>query len=266
MGDQATDFLCGLLPLQHPNLFLPRIEIAGQLADVYLVRDEPGDWVLLLEASTEGRQYQHLLQKANELDLLREEFGQALAQRPQTDDALTRIERLGGLGRQAATRQATVSCTTLVDNGLETEPGAEAAMRMVDALHESHRRNSEQQAGLVLASAGPVLSALFGVLPGGPCAADQAVMAARSVLQELTDVAPVAVGIASGPITVALRDSAVRANGLTIVRPWELARQASATQILIEEDTLAECSDQREQFAPADAGLGGDAVFSSYVK
>ena len=260
--EPATAFLCGLLPLRDANLFLPKVEIgAGALADIYLVRGELGDWVLLLEASAEERKYRRLLQKANELNLLREEFGKALAIQPLGGDALAQIERVSGLDRRGECRRLAVSCTTLPSGPeLDDEPGHTLAA--LDALYRVHRRVVEQQAGVVLASAGPVLTALYGLLPAEGPAARLAVAAARTILEDADQASDLAIGIATGPIAVGLRDGCVRASGRALDRAWELARQASGARVLIDQDTLADCGDLRERFTPASAP-GGAEVFAS---
>ena len=258
----ATSFLCGLLPLQDAHLFLPKVETGGgTLADIFLVGDELGDWVLLLEASAEERKYRHLLQKANELDLLREEFGQALATRPQADDVLARLERVSGLRRQGECRRVSVSCAMIrQEPELDHEPAATLAA--LDTLYRHHRRVVDQQAGVVLASSGPLLTALFGLLPAGGPAAAMAVAAAQSVLEGTENTSGLAVGIATGPIAVSLRDGCLRASGRALCRAWELARQAGEAPLWIDQDTMAECGALQQRFTPAGDAPDGAPVFS----
>lgn len=72
--DQQIYFLAGLLPLEDNNIFLPSVKMEGGLyADVYLFREAPRTWVLLLDASTSTIEQRRLQQKAYDLELERED-------------------------------------------------------------------------------------------------------------------------------------------------------------------------------------------------
>ncbi len=67
---ERLPFLAGLLPLDARNLFLPYVQMAtGLAADVYLFRGEQGTWVLLLDATSEVAQRQHMQQRTHDLSL-----------------------------------------------------------------------------------------------------------------------------------------------------------------------------------------------------
>jgi signal transduction histidine kinase len=72
-GDQITErlhFLEGLLPLDESPIILPYVRTESDLiADVHLIANPEGDWVVLLDATDDARQRQIMQQKGNELSL-----------------------------------------------------------------------------------------------------------------------------------------------------------------------------------------------------
>ncbi|WP_445636752.1 SMI1/KNR4 family protein [Nostoc sp. DSM 114161] len=68
-------FLEGLLPLDDTSVFLPFIKTEyGSCADVHMFPTEEGDWVLLLDSTSDESYLFATQQKANEFSLLQEKL------------------------------------------------------------------------------------------------------------------------------------------------------------------------------------------------
>ena len=68
-GEQVL-FLEGMLPLETSPTFLPYMKTeSGLYADVYLLREEAGTWVLFLDATFDARKREAIQQRANDLSL-----------------------------------------------------------------------------------------------------------------------------------------------------------------------------------------------------
>ncbi|MBV9210095.1 MAG: PAS domain S-box protein [Acidobacteria bacterium] len=68
-GEQVL-FLEGMLPLETSPTFLPYMKTeSGLYADVYLLREEAGTWVLFLDATFDARKRKAIQQRANDLSL-----------------------------------------------------------------------------------------------------------------------------------------------------------------------------------------------------
>jgi len=81
LGSPAQDqalFLKGMLPLEQEPLLLPAVELGvGKYADIHLLPDDAGDWVILFDKSKAIRWRATAQQKSNELSLLRQEVAQS---------------------------------------------------------------------------------------------------------------------------------------------------------------------------------------------
>ena len=74
-------FLEGLLPVDGEPVVLPRVKTeSGRSADIHIFSGEEGDWVLLLDASSEEARERLLQQSMNELSLLRRKLSKISAQ------------------------------------------------------------------------------------------------------------------------------------------------------------------------------------------
>ncbi len=63
-------FLEGMLPLEKSPTFLPYMKTdSGLYADIYLVSEDTGTWVLFLDATFDARKRKAIQQKANDLSL-----------------------------------------------------------------------------------------------------------------------------------------------------------------------------------------------------
>ena len=72
-------FVNGVLPLEGTTLHLPWIQIKpGMYVDVHLISGQAGDWILLLDATTETSERRQMQQSNNELMLLRKKMSGAL--------------------------------------------------------------------------------------------------------------------------------------------------------------------------------------------
>jgi adenylate cyclase len=75
------EFLHGLLPLDGLPIALPCVQAATTgIADLHLIPDELGDWVLFLDATEEAERRRVLQQKVNDLALLQGREAKMLAQ------------------------------------------------------------------------------------------------------------------------------------------------------------------------------------------
>src|SRR5207237_9435593 len=74
-------FLDGILPLDGSPLFLSRIKTDSDLSvDLHIFSTDAGDWVLLLDATSEELQHREIQQKINDLSLLRDRQSRMLEQ------------------------------------------------------------------------------------------------------------------------------------------------------------------------------------------
>jgi hypothetical protein len=73
-------FLKDLLPLEEGPVFLPRVKAASEMSiDIHIFPGEGGDWVMLLDATSEDAREKLLQQSTNELNLLRRRLSKAPA-------------------------------------------------------------------------------------------------------------------------------------------------------------------------------------------
>jgi class 3 adenylate cyclase len=259
-AESRLDALVGLLPAPQGPLCLPTVEVApGVHADVHVVGDGEGAWVVLVDRTAWAAERRVAQQLSNDMSLLRAELGR----------------RGGGTGpldwerrytfREAGARRF-ASVLTAVIGGLarlgDDEPPAEAvgaAGLYVRAIGLA----VADEAGVLQSVCGERVTAVFGLLPttANPAAlAAAAAVRAVAAVDELnaararegTATFPVSIGVASGVAAFgALGGHANRmlgALGGCVERSPRVAAIAGPGGIAVDGRTYDELDEERPRF------------------
>ena len=179
----------GFFPLERTEV-MQHVQLdIGPIVDVHLVlgQDQEAGWVLLLDTTVEAQRAQRLQQKGNDLSLLRQQYNRLINQH------LTPSQQGAELIRQIAEKQRVLSVliVKLCDaHGDWLSVGKPATLRAVNASLSLITQIAVEEGGLINHAIGGTVAAFFGLLPGQQAACEQALCAARRVLQRLMAEAP----------------------------------------------------------------------------
>jgi class 3 adenylate cyclase len=193
-------FLANLLELGDDAILLPSVELRDERhADIHVVADEGGHWVLLLDRSAEVAERRLAQQLANDVTLMRDELT-----RGATSDG--RIE--GSLDRRET------AILTAVFDGLGAHAvrlDASDARETIGRYGRCVARPVADEGGVAGDLNGESLVAAFGLVPASGVPAERAVVAATRALALAAEldrarrasgdrVFPLSIGIASGEV------------------------------------------------------------------
>lgn len=269
-GEYASDrlvFLAGLLPLSETSVFLPCTAIdcleEGFCADVHIFTGDEGDWVLLLDASLEGRQQHLMQQKGNELSLLRTQQAKVLEQYFGKEAKDQLAEGLLDLNAQGERRDLTIlwvkicGFTSYSENNLP-----EKVFNTLNIYLSAIIQSILDEAGLANKIMGDTVMSLFGVLPSTSYPPIQALKAAFRMLeavselnqrQQLAKAFDISIGITSGSVALGLlgnkASKTLCAIGDRIDLLVQLESQVSPREILIDDNTFARIKDLQKHFS-----------------
>jgi len=201
-------FMEGMIPLETASLYLPFIEILpGISADVYLFKMDTGYELILLDVTRKEKEKTALLQKANDLSLLREHQEKIITKHLSSEYA----DQLLGLPDNQA---GVIKPVTVLSAGMkyftdipEKEYLSAVSETFINTISTIENAISEE-GGLVINILGASVIAVFGILPSTLPAEIQALKTAEKLfnsfgkinnkpdkLQQFFDVG---IGIASG--------------------------------------------------------------------
>ncbi len=268
-------FLDGIFPLQQTRDTLPCLQTSDGLAiDVHLFREAEHSWVLLLDASDQTEKITRLQQKGNDLSLLRHQYSKLLHRFLQ--QSLTGENNHKGLlhhqpgDRTVQEQDISVLLIKICETqspgtGLrgKTDVQATEILQAFNACLSIITQIVVDEGGVLNHIFGETAVALFGLLPSQQTAADQAVYAARRMIQKFQkstqDMPPVptpnlglGIGITTGTAASAVvrtqQYSALNAVGNNVHRAMQLTDILQAHQILIDEATLAQLDQGQQSF------------------
>ncbi|MBD1888933.1 adenylate/guanylate cyclase domain-containing protein [Coleofasciculus sp. FACHB-SPT9] len=257
-------FLEGLFPLNGSPICIPCMKTEyGLSADVHLVPGEERDWVLLLDATLEESQHRLMQQQGNELNLLREEhwkilnqyFGKDITQLPQA--VLTLQDR----GERRDVTILSIHICGLTSYSENNPP--EVVFKTLNLCIPIMIQILIDEAGIVNKITGDVITAFFGVIASTGCPKNQAIKAARGIIEAIAEIGEarkgelgltleIAIGIASGPVTLGILGSKgsrmFTAIGYYVNLAACLESQARPSEILIDENTFQELDEIKKDF------------------
>lgn len=270
IGEYASDrlvFLAGLLPLTEKSVFLACTGIdylkEGFCADVHIFAGDEGDWVLLLDASLEGRQQHLIQQKGNELSLLRAEQAKVIDRYFGKEVKEQLAEGLLDVDVQGDRRELTVllvkicGLTSYSENNLP-----EKIFKTLNLYLSGIIQSILDEAGLVNKIMGGTVISLFGVLPSTGCPPIQALKVAFRMLEAVSELNQsqliakafdISIGITSGSVVLGLlgnkASKTLCAIGDRIDLLTQLESQVSPREILIDDNTFARIKDLQKHFS-----------------
>ncbi len=287
IGEYASDrlvFLAGLLPLTEKSVFLACTGIdylkEGFCADVHIFAGDEGDWVLLLDASLEGRAQHLVQQKGNELSLLRSEQAKAIDQYFGKEVKEQLAEGLLDVDVQGDRRELTIllvkicGLTSYSENNLP-----EKIFKTLNLYLSGIIQSILDEAGLVNKIMGDTVISLFGVLPSTGYPPIQALKAALRMFeavselnrthQQLAKAFDISIGITSGSVVLGLlgnkTSKTLCAIGDRIDLLTQLESQVSPREILIDDNTFARIKDLQKHFlARTFIKLGTNTPITTY--
>lgn len=270
LGEYASDrlvFLAGLLPLNGTPVFLPCTGMdclkEGFCADVHIFAGDEGDWVLLLDASLEGRQQHLMQQKGNELSLLRTQQAKVLEQYFGREAKDQIAEGLLAVNAQGERRDITILLVKICGFTAYSEHHPpEKILKTLNLYLSTLIQSILDEAGLVNKIVGDTVMSLFGVLPSTGYPPVQALKAAFRMLeavaelnqgQQLAKAFDISIGITSGAVTLGLlgnkASKTLCAIGDRIDLLVQLETQVRPREILIDDNTFAQIKDLQKYFS-----------------
>ncbi len=269
-------FLDGIFPLQQTRDALPCLQTSDGLAiDVHLFRDVEHSWVLLLDASGQTEQTTRLQQKGNDLSLLRHQYSKLLhrfLQQSLTEDHTRDLLSPRSSSRESQAQEQDI-CVLLIKiceahppaarSSSTAAPEATEVLQTFNACLSIITQIVVDEGGVLNHIFGETAVALFGLLPSQQKAAEQAVYAAKRMIQKFQNVTQtmgplhrpqlglgtgITTGTAASAIVRTQHYSALNAVGNTVHRAMQLTDILQANQILIDEATLAQLERGQQSF------------------
>lgn len=265
-------FLEGLLPLDESPIFLPCIKTNENVfADVHIFSGDEGDWVLLLDATSEQKKHSLMQQKGNDLSLLRQKQSTMLNQYLGDNIDENLAQNVLNLQVQGERRDVTILFADVrgfIDYSENNPP--DIVFKTLNLYLSTMIQPILDEAGMVDKIVGDAVMALFGVLPSTVLPQTQAVKAALRIIEAVRDIAQVqqadnlpalniGIGIASGSVALGMigsRDSKTfSAIGYHVNLALALENQARPNEIIIDENTFNKI-DNLQSFFSLTTSLG----------
>ena len=269
-------FAGGLLPLDDAPLFLSCVKAkSGLSADIHIFPEDEGDWILLLDASSEEYQLSLLQQKSNELRLLRQKLSRIWEQPMGLDFAGKLTRHILNVQESGERREVTVlSADILGFTTYSEEKQPDAILKVLNQYLRTMTQPILDEAGILDRVIGAAVMAIFGISHTGGPAPDQAIRAALQMVESVKvmnkarqrnseDTFEIKIGIASGPAVLGMLGNKTygtfRAIGHTVDRATILERQARPLEILVDQNTFRkiELKDLRKRFSATTIKLKG---------
>jgi class 3 adenylate cyclase len=274
IGEQIL-FLAGILPLDEANLFLPCIQMEnGVSADVHIFSEDEGDWVLLLDATSEENQRRLLQQKGNDLSLLRQKQAKLLHHSFKKQISENLFEKIVSLQVKGERREVTILFANILEfaNYSDINP-PEVVCKTLNSYLSAMLPPIVSEAGLVDKILTDGVMACFGVLPATDLPPTHATRAALQMIEAVQEVASrqesttnepslkISIGIASGPVVLGIVGSkdwrTFVATGYYVNLAEQLKNQTRSWQVLIDENTFNKLGKIQNHFSFIDLFIQG---------
>lgn len=263
---EQLPMLVGLMPMEQERLILPAVETAAGIpADIHLIRDEGGYWVVFLDARPETDIRKQMQQKSNELSLLREKHDKILDQYLGKLVVTSLEQGWLKIKEEGERREVTILFADIRDFTSFSEKNPPGRVffvlnRYLDAMI----RPVIQEGGYIDNIIGDSIMAIFGIFPTILSPQSHAVIAARDMIEGLARLnqstqfaghshLQVSVGIATGPVAVGILGSKERrtfsAIGHTVNLASRLEGLARHNEIVIDKSSYNRIGDYRNYFA-----------------
>lgn len=263
--DTQILFLAGLLPLNDFPAILPCVEMeSGKYADVHIFSTSEGDWVLLLDATWDESQRSLFQQKGNALSLNRYKQARLLEREFHHHPAEMLSPGFLHLLERGERRDVTILLAKIcdfnsyIDNNSPTE-----VINTLNSYIYTMMQPLLNAGGMVDRITGDAIAVLFGILPASESTSDRALKAALQTIEAVREVSKVrkadnssfdiGVGIASGSVILGLigrqNQKTFIATGYWVNLAEYLGREASPSEILIDENTFSQLSKMQDYFS-----------------
>lgn len=256
VGDRLF-FLEGFFPLASASEVLPSVHIdGGRIVDIHLIAGDTEGWIVLLDTTADAQRQQQLQQKGNDLSLLRQQYAKLINRElNQPPDAIA--QQL-----PAATREVSVllvKICNLTEYSDRTPPAT--TLETLNAYLSIVTQIMIEEGGVINHILGETVVALFGLFPAHPPCAQQAVQAAKRLIQNQAATSIVAArsaqfdigaGVTTGNAAVGLAHSqsyqTLNAVGTPVQQTSQLIDLIYPNTVLIDLATFAALSADKNEF------------------
>ncbi len=274
--EERVFFLQGLLPLDDSPIFLKCIRTEqGLCADIHIFPGEQGDWVLLLDATSDEIQQSLFKQKGNELSLLREKQSKLLNQYLGKNVAESLAQGDFILDQKGERKDVSILFADIRGfTSYSVNKSPEVVFKTLNLYLPAMIQPILDEAGMVDKLIGDAVMGIFGVLPANESPPKLAVKAALRMIEAVGDVSKalqtekgskfkIGVGIASGSVALGILGTKDRRTFTAIGHHVNLAArlegQARPSEMLIDENTFAKIDDMQSSFSEITLSFKGIA-------
>lgn len=274
--EEKVFFLQGLLPLEGSPLFLPCMKTGyGLSTDIHIFPGEEGDWVLLLDATSDEIRQQVVQQKGNELSLVREKQSKILNQYLGKNVAESLAQGVLTLQQEGERKDVTILFADIRGfTSYSEKKSPEDVFKTLNVYLPAMLQPILDEAGMVDKLIGDAVMAIFGVLPASEAPPKLATKAALRMIEAVSKVSKgletdkgttfkIGIGIASGPVALGILGSKDRRTFTAIGHHVNLAArlesQARPREILIDQNTFEKIDEMQRYFSAITLAFKGIA-------
>ncbi len=274
--EEKLFFMQGFLPLDASPAFLPCLKMEeGLSADIHFFTGDEGDWVLLLDATSDEIRQSVVQQKGNELSLLQEKQSKVLNQYLGKDVAESLAQGVLTVQQEGERKNMTILFADIrgFTSYSEKKP-PEVVFKTLNLYLPAMIQPILDERGIVDKLIGDAIMSLFGILPASESPAKQALKAALGMMKAVSNVSKmlktdnrstfkIGIGIASGPVALGILGSKDRRSFTAIGHHVNLAArlegQARPCEILVDRNTFEQLDDLQASFSETTLSFKGIA-------
>jgi class 3 adenylate cyclase len=274
--EEKVFFLQGFLPLDDSPIVLPCIKTEyGLSANIHIFPGDEGDWVLLLDATSDEIQQIAVQQKGNELSLIQEKQSKLLNQYLGKNVAEGLAQGVFTLQDKGERSDLTILFADIrgFTSYSEKKP-PEIVFKTLNLYLPAMIQPILNEGGMVDKLIGDAVMGIFGVLPSNESPPKQAINAALQMMRAVKDVSKmlqtdngspfkIGIGIASGPVALGILGSKDRRTFTAIGHHVNLAArlesQARPNEILIDQNTFEKLDKLQTSFSAITLSFKGIA-------
>jgi class 3 adenylate cyclase len=282
VGEQIL-FLEGLLPLSVSPMFLHCIKTeAGLSADIHLFSGEDGDWILLLDVTSDELQHIIIQQKVNDLSLLRKKHAGLLNQYFSTDARDGQIQELITFREKGERKEVAILFVDIRGfNSYSEKTHPEEVFKTLNLYLRAMIAPMLDEGGIVDKIIGDAVVTIFGAIASSTSPAQLAVRTAFRMMNAVGEVNRVrqienqetfnvGIGIASGTVALGILGSkelrSINAIGHPVKIAAHLGSTARAGEILIDNNSYTELDSIKARFLPfEDTLINITSVYSCLI-
>lgn len=269
-------FLQGFLPLKDSSISLKCIKTEpGIYANIHIFPGDQGDWVLLLDATSDEIQQSLFKQKGNELSLLREKQSKLLNQYLGKNVAESITQGDFTLDKKGERKDVSILFADIRGfTSYSVNKSPEIVFQTLNLYLPAMIQPILDEAGMVDKLIGDAVMGIFGVLPASESPPKLAVKAALRMIEAVSDVSKIlrtdkgskfkiGIGIASGSVALGILGTKDRRTFTAIGHHVNLAArlegQARPSEMLIDENTFARIGELQTSFSAITLAFKGIA-------